>query len=391
MEDRISRMIKIRHDLERRIGFVLLGISSHRFCGFEDFLASILQQSTHRLSICSALGLPVGKTDYLLSLLTSDSPSSATMVGVLGRRTYYFLRPLKEVLNNPLAPDRWPVFAPALESNMQLCRLFLPTHESKWSIIKNDLLSYGENTDLSKYSQTGWDSTQWPLLQCISMKPDLPMAGTDYLLIANTLRYYIKEHNFLDPANKWWTFERYFWSVNRLENSTLSQKHDDYGLICSKFQDFLESSESLSELNPDLAKTGITPEIYRRKRTLLFAAIDAMKILANPFIMTHCLPESVEQKLRCFVSKAEEEILPMVDHGHLWWMCQKLILLYNLIRFEVLTETRNFLKRELKANMFIQTFSDGRLIQSRKTSSQNSKILQSGTGKLASLSLGRQA
>jgi len=344
MEDRISRMIKIRRDLERRIDFVLLGICSQRFSGFKDFLASILQQSAHRISICSALGLPVGKTDYLLSLLTSDSPSSTTMIGILGRRTYYFLRVLEEVLNNPLTPDRWPVFAPALESNMQLSRPFLPTHESKWSIIKSDLLSYGEKTDLSRYSQTTWDSKQWPILQCISMNPDVPMDGKDYLLIANTLGYYIKEHNFLDPATKWWAFERYFWSVQRLANSNLSQKHDDYRLLCTRLQEFLESSDSSSELNPELAKTEITPELYRRERTLLFAAINAMKILANPFVMTDCLPKSVERKLKCFVLKAEEEILPMVDYGHLWWMCQKLILLYNLIRFEALTETREFLK-----------------------------------------------
>ena len=346
MRDIISRIAKIRQDLEGRIDSVIIGISSQRFSGFEDWIAAILQQREHSITMCSALGLPLGKTNDLLSLLTSDSPASITMVRVVGRRTYYFLRVLQEVLSNPLAPNRWPVFAPVLRSNMELCRPLLPKRESRWSVIKDNLIMYGfKKADLSRYSETTYDPTQWAILQCISVGPDLPMVGKDYLLVAQTLGHYLNEHNFLDPANKWWTFERYFWAAQRMASAGLSQTPDNYELIRNKFKDFIESSDSLSEPNPEIAKTMITPEIYRRERTLMFAAIGGMKILNNPIIAIHGFPESVKQQLTYVISKAEDEILQMVDHDHLWWMCQKLILLYNLIHFRALTETRAFLKR----------------------------------------------
>jgi hypothetical protein len=135
--------------------------------------------------------------------------------------------------------------------------------------------------------------------------------------------------------------------------SNSREKPESYKEVCAELLSFVDNPLSLCEPDQELATFSFTPEIFAKERSLMFAAFHSMKLLSNPLLQQDPSMDQLREKLGELILKAEDTILTLDDNDHLWWICQKLLMVYELITYEARTEIFKLLREDvldLKSN-----------------------------------------
>jgi hypothetical protein len=348
---KVEKLQEKRWDLESRAESILKAVCETPASSFRDWLTEALIRSPYKQVVGSALGLPNDKLDMIVLTIGSGDPFSNVVTRTIGRRTYYFLRVLLEASSHSLAPKAWGLLNGPLQSRMSFCRQFLPQREVNWQMLKGESKKPIAEIDFSRFTDAVYDPTLWVVLKQISSGS----AGTskdDWLFVLKFLNYYLTKHNFADISNKWWAFERYYFFVLKMMSNSC-EKPESYKEVCAELLSFVDNPLSLCEPDQELATFSFTPEIFAKERSLLFAAFHSMKLLTNPLLAQDSSMDHLQEKLGELVLKAEDTILSFDDNDHLWWICQKLLMVYEIIAYEARTEIFKLLHEgvlDLKTN-----------------------------------------
>jgi GTPase SAR1 family protein len=311
------------------------------------------------------IGLPP-EPENLTRLFSYDAPFASASINLIGRRLFWFFRPIIETLKNPLSPSIWKdQFEKNITRITEICMKFtqpslVPTDA------KNLFNIYEEKKTKALYYRSPIDPEITMALIHYSQvpAPEIRKENRGKIFLEYISGKIDKAEKILDKSNLWWMAERCLWTIIMQEKNEREELLGEYSghidrlvELCLEDIKFNESGytspgESLGDtklsallgtVNEEKNKFPDAPEIFRPERISLFLGINAMKILTYRWELPDALSikwELIETIARTLSLDIEE----FGDYQHIWWITHQLKFVYELIKWRAVEESFNILK-----------------------------------------------